>query len=353
MDYFRVMNRCKTISRRRFTRRVLTVTAAIPFIVYMDAEKNEESKIMTVTGPIDPEDTGNILTHEHILVDFIGANETGYHRWDREEVAAVTAPYIDEVKKLGCKTIFECTPNYLGRDPRLLKLISEKMQINLVTNTGLYGAMDNKFIPDYAFKESAEQLSERWIEEWEKGIEDTGIKPGFIKIGVNPGPLSELHKKLVTAAALTHKMTGLTIAAHTGPASTAFEELEILLSAGVKPEAFIWIHAQLEKDLDKHTHAAGMGAWVSLDGVNSYSIEDYVRMITHIKDKGGLHKILLSHDAGWYSPGESSGGNFIGYGAVFNQLIPALINNGFSMQDINQLMKVNPRKAFIIRKRII
>jgi phosphotriesterase-related protein len=42
--------------------------------------------IMTVQGPIDSSELGRTLEHEHILVDFIGAEETGYHRWDRKEV---------------------------------------------------------------------------------------------------------------------------------------------------------------------------------------------------------------------------------------------------------------------------
>ena len=331
----------------------MALGTALTFTPHIFSKTVTPEIIMTVLGPIDPDETGNILTHEHILVDFIGAKETGYHRWDREEVAHVVAPVIDEVKKFGCKTIFECTPECVGRDPLLLKLVSERMLINLITNTGLYGAADNKFIPNYAYEESAKQLSKRWIKEWEDGIENSGIKPGFIKIGVNPGPLSDLHKKLVTAAALTHKKTGLTIAAHTGPATTAFEEIGLLKQEGVKPDAFIWVHAQSEENPDKHLEAARMGAWVSLDGVNTNNIENYVRMITNLRDNGGFHRVLLSHDAGWYSPGEPGGGDFRGYSAIFNQLIPALINSGFSLAEIDQLLKTNPREALIIRKRII
>ena len=346
------MKRYDPISRRHFTKRILSTGALLPLLPYAFPKTGNQKIIMSVTGAIDPEDTGNILTHEHILVDFIGADKTGYDRWNREDVAGVVGPYIDEVKKFGCKTIFECTPAYIGRDPIMLQLIAERMQINLITNTGLYGATDNKFIPEYAYKESGRQLSKRWINEWENGIEDTGIKPGFIKIGVNSGPLSDLHKKLVLAAALTHKNTGLTIAAHTGPAITAFEELDILKKEGVRPDAFIWVHAQVEKDWANHLKAAEMGAWVSLDGVNTNNIEEYVKMITHLRDNGGFHRVLISHDAGWYSPGELNGGDFRGFSAVFNQLVPALINSDFTMKEIDQLLKINPRKAYLIENRL-
>lgn len=41
-----------------------------------------EPQIMTVTGPIPIAELGTTLAHEHVLVDWIGADSTGYHRWD-------------------------------------------------------------------------------------------------------------------------------------------------------------------------------------------------------------------------------------------------------------------------------
>ncbi len=76
--------------------------------------------------------------------------------------------------------------------------------MNIITNTGYYGAAGDKYIPKHAYSESAEELASRWINEWKNGIGSTGIKPGFIKIGVDDGPLSDIDKKLVEAAALTH-----------------------------------------------------------------------------------------------------------------------------------------------------
>ena len=96
--------------------------------------------------------------------------------------------------------------------------------------------------------------------------------------------LSDLHKKLVTAAARTHLKTGLTIASHTGPAVPAFEQLEILKNEGVSPEAFIWVHAQSEKDISNHVKAAAMGCWIGLDGLNDNNLADYVRMIKNLKE---------------------------------------------------------------------
>ncbi len=306
---------------------------------------------MTVNGPISPEKMGVTLTHEHILVDFIGADSVNYSRWDRQEVIKRATPFLNQIKDLGCTTFVECTPEYIGRDPLLLKTLSSSLGINILTNTGYYGAANNKYIPQHAYSETADQLASRWIGEWVNGIEETGIKPGFIKIGVAGGTLSDLHRKLVTAAARTHLKTGLTIASHTGPAVPAFEELDIIQQEGVAPEAFIWVHAQNEKDLNNHVLAAKMGAWVSLDGINDNNIDNYVGMITNMKNNNLLGKVLLSHDAGWYSPGEENGGSYRGYTTLFEKLLPALKEKQFTDEEINQILVRNPAEAFTIRVR--
>ena len=306
---------------------------------------------MTVNGPVHAETMGSWLTHEHILVDFIGADSISNERWERLEVVEKAFPYLQQVKDLGCQTFVECTPAFLGRDPLLLKSLSDSTGLNIITNTGLYGARNNKFIPGYAFEETAEQLAKRWTTEWEEGIDGTGIKPGFIKIGVDNGNLSEMHKKLITAAAITHLKTGLVIASHTGPAIPAFEQIEILKQLGVSPEAFIWVHAQSEKDLANHIKAAQSGAWISLDGLGENNIQDYLSMINNLRDDNLLNKVLLSHDAGWYDPAKENGGEYRGYTTLFEKLIPLLQNENYSEKEIDQLLVINPSQAFTIKIR--
>lgn len=310
-----------------------------------------EGIIMTVNGPVSAREMGITLVHEHILVDFIGADSINDSRWNRSEVIKKSLPFLKQIKELGCKSFVECTPAYLGRNPLLLRELSNSSGLNILTNTGYYGAGNNKYLPQHAFDETADQLADRWIKEWENGIDATGIRPGFIKIGVGSERLSDLHKKLVVAAARTHLKTGLTIASHTGPAVPAFEQIEILHSEGVAPEAFIWVHAQVEKDFSNHVKAAKMGAWIGLDGLNDNNMEDYVRMIKNMKENNMLGKVLLSHDSGWYHPGEENGGEYRGYTTIFEKLIPLLKNENFSEKEIHQLLDSNPAGAFTIRIR--
>jgi phosphotriesterase-related protein len=305
-----------------------------------------ESYINTVTGPISIDSMGLTLIHEHMLVDFVGADSINADRWNRDSVEKKILPYLLEVKKYGVRTILDCTPSYLAKDPLLLKSLSEKSGIQILTNTGFYGAVGGKYLPDFVQTETAEQLAERWIDEYENGIEGTGIKPGFIKISVNEADtLSEIDQKLVRAAAITHLNTGLTIASHTGTWKTAAQEVMILKEMGVEPSEFVWVHAQNEPDFNNYREAAKLGVWISLDGIG-WAIEPYVERLIFAKENGLLHRILISHDAGWYDPAKVYGGDFQPFTNIFEKLIPILNEKGFSEKDWNQLLKVNPKNAF-------
>jgi phosphotriesterase-related protein len=311
-------------------------------------------QIMTVRGLIPAKKLGLALIHEHVLVDLIGADKISDDRWERASVIKAVLPYLLEAKARGVQSLLDCTPAFLGRDPLLLQELSTQSGLHILTNTGYYGAVDNKYLPPWAFTESDEQLAKRWIREFEDGIDGTKIRPGFIKIGVNAGPLSPLHQKLVRAAGLTHLSTGLTICSHTGPALTAFDEIQILRQMGISPEAFVWVHAQNEPDKTRYEEAIRLGAWVSLDGMGWGSIEKYPEWLTNLKNKGALHKVLLSHDAGWYRPGEENPmGKFVGYTRFFEEVWPTLQNKGFDQKDHKLLLAENPAAAFGVHVRKI
>jgi len=311
----------------------------------------KESKVRTVRGEIPVSLMGKTLHHEHLLVDFIGADSTGYHRWNKAEVVKKVLPYLLEIKKSGYKTLVDCTPAYLGRDPELLKMLSEKSGIQIITNTGLYSAVGGKYIPKHGFTESAEQLAKRWIVEAKDGIEGTGVFPGFIKIAVDRKPLEEINRNVVEAACITHKATGLVIMSHTGLAVPAFQQLQILKSYGVDPSAFIWTHAHNEPDFGKHIEAAKMGAWIAFDNFTPNQLDRFVEFALIMKKQGLLNKVLFSHDAGWFDPAKPDGGKFRGFLEIEELLIPALIKAGLKTKEIDQLFINNPANAFKVEVR--
>ena len=319
--------------------------------VSVSANETSGKQAVTVSGAIDVKKLGATLPHEHVMVDFIGADKISRDSYEREQVFEVILPRLQKAKQAGCQSVVECTPAYLGRDPILLKRLATASGLNLLTNTGYYGAGDGKFLPAHAFEEDADQLAARWLNEWKNGIEDSGVRPGFIKIGVDSGPLSEVNQKLVRAAARVHLQSGLTIACHTGDGAAAMQEMAILRHEGVDPSAWIWVHAQNDKDQNLHLRAAERGGWVEFDGISADTIERHVELVQNMKRHELLSRVLLSHDAGWYSVGEPEGGQFRSYSTLFEQFIPALQKVGFGSKEIDQLIVENPANAFAINVR--
>jgi hypothetical protein len=197
--------------------------------------------IETVLGPLSATDFGFALPHEHVLCDFIGADKTGRHRWGASQVVATMRPYLEQARERGVASFVDCTPAYIGRDVRVLRRLSELTHLALVTNTGYYGAAGDKFLPPHAFSESVDQLADRWTRERERGIDGTNVRPGFVKIGVDPIPaggpdqLSDVDAKLVRAAARVSKRTGLTVACHTVQGRAALALLALLADEKADP----------------------------------------------------------------------------------------------------------------------
>ena len=330
------------IGRREF---IQTVSCAL---AVQTVRGGSGRTVHTVGGPVPAEDLGLTLMHEHVLVDFAGARETSRSRYDADEVVRVAVPHLDRIRKLGCRTLVDCTPAYIGRDAALLRRVSEASGVRIVTNTGYYAAGEKyKFLPGQAYTESAEQLSRRWIREYEDGIDGTGIRPGLIKIGVTRGRLPELECKLVRAAALAHRNTGLPIGSHTGDGTAALHQLEILEREGVPPEAFIWIHAQNEPDTTVHIKAAKRGAWVEFDGIAEDSAARHADFVRNMIAGGCLARTLVSQDAGWYHVGEPGGGQFRGYDFLLLGFAATLRNGGVTAGQLRTLLEKNPRTALL------
>jgi phosphotriesterase-related protein len=304
--------------------------------------------IMTVNGPIQPAEMKIALTHEHILADFIGAKEYSRDRYNADEVYARALPLVEDVKRRGCSTFVDCSPAYLGRDVQLLKRLSIATGMNFITNTGYYGAVNEKFLPPQAYTDTSHQIADRWAAEWKNGIEGTDIRPGFIKTSVDKFPLTPTQSKIIEAAALTHMATGLTIAIHTGDGEAAKEQLRILAKQGVSPQARIWVHAQNETDKIYHIEAAREKSWISFDGINPETIDVNIRNLQNMQAEGLLDQVLISQDSGWYHVGEPNGGNFKDYNTIFTRFIPAMKQNGFTQKEIDGLLIINPSKAFAV-----
>lgn len=306
--------------------------------------------VQTVRGAIAPGEFGFALIHEHVMVDFIGAAETGPHRWDVDEVTLTMLPYFEQARERGISGFVDCTPAYIGRDVHLLRRLSELSGIHILTNTGYYGAGGDRYLPPHAFTESAEDLAGRWIREWREGIDGTDVRPGFIKIGVDPAGsegLMEVDAKLVHAAAMAHRETGLVVVSHTAQGAAGLAQVAIFESEGVDPRHLILAHSDAEPDLTWHFRAAGRGAWISYDGIDARPIEEHLRLVPAMLERHP-DRLLLSMDSGWYNVGEPAGGTIRDYNALTDEFLPALLALGVGAEAIGQVTVANPARAFSV-----
>jgi len=310
--------------------------------------------VHTVLGPIPADRLGRTLVHEHLLVDFVGAAKISRNRYRREEAFATLLPYLAAFKEQGFDSFFECTPMYLGRDPELFRDLSRASGVQIVTNTGLYAAGQRTgepepFLPAYAYSLEAGELAGTWLKEWFEGIEGTAIKPGFIKIGVNPGgTLRPISEKIVRAAARTCRHSRLAVACHTGSGISALRILEILEEERVAPDKYIFVHAQSEPDALLRLRCAERGCWIELDGIGPDSAELHLGQLLELLEKGFENRVLLSQDAGWFRPGEPNGGAIRGFLYLWDRFVPMLRQNGVPEATIEHLLIHNPREAFSV-----
>lgn len=324
----------------------------IPFILILISCQSKEDVledgfIHTVNGKIKIGELGFSLTHEHVMSAF-GAEPRLVSKYDKTALLEQVLPYVKKVKELGVTTIFDCTTAYFGRDVELLKEIVNSTGIQVVTNTGFYGAAKDKYVPEFAFGATPEEISKIWIEEFENGIGNSGIKPGFIKLAFDNGSPSDIDIKLFEAGLITHLATGLTVVVHTGDNEKAVKkQLELLNQYKVNPRAWVWVHAHKSTDVEFQIQVAQSGAWVSLDGIKEKNIDEITSTILEFRKRKLLNRLLLSHDGNSFNQGRK----IRPYDAISTSLVPQLKASGLSDQEINQLMIENPKSAFEIRIR--
>ncbi len=310
-------------------------------------QNRNEQYINTASGKLSIEKLQFSLTHEHLMSNF-GAPASVVSVYDSATLCKQVIPYLKKLKLLGVSSIFDCTAAYFGRNVSLLKILSDRSGIQIITNTGFYGAAKDAYIPAFAFSETVEKIAKIWITEFEKGIDNTEIKPGFIKLAFDDGDPSPIDTKLFEAGILTHLATGLTLVVHTGNnVLAAKKQLSLLDEKKVSPSAWVWAHANKLNELPILIEAANKGAWISLDGVNDSNIDTYIKTLAIFRKEKLLHKILLSHDGNSFP----RGGDIRRYDAIACRLIPDLLLHGFTSQDIHQIMVINPKEAFSIRTR--
>ena len=305
--------------------------------------------IQTVLGPVDVDDLGLILPHEHLYIDQRTRETSGQREHHIDDVLRLMMPYLDQSQEVGVTCLIECTPTGM-QDPAVIEALARRTQVSIVMPVGLYKLL----FPENKLDMSDAEVVGWMVSEISEGIEGSGVRAGFIKMAVSDEGIADVEARNLRAAARAAKETGVIIASHTsGPlgGQHALEELEILEAQGLPGEQFNWVHAQ-HANADFHKQAAERGAYVGFDGLKPEEEERYVRLVLDALEKGLEDHILLSHDAGWYRAGEPDGGasQMRGFTYLVDGFLPRLRQEGVSEVLITQMTETNPKRAFRMRK---
>ncbi|OPZ16619.1 MAG: hypothetical protein BWZ10_01391 [candidate division BRC1 bacterium ADurb.BinA364] len=198
---------------------------------------------------------------------------------------------------------------------------------------------------------SEDALAAWMVGELENGVAGTPLRAGFIKIAADKEPLNEFQKRQLRAAARASIRTGAAIASHTPSGARAIEQADFLADSGARLNRFVWVHAQNEKDMAIHKALASRGVYIEYDAVGrKISDAEYIAMIELMIGSGFADRLLLSHDAGWYRPGEPNGGAQMPFTHLIESFLPAYKAAGASPESIEALTQNNPFSAFAMPK---
>ena len=296
---------------------------------------------MTVTGPIDPEALGLTLPHEHLWINLVREYRGDGLINDESLVLRELAHYKD----IGGRTIVECTSQGLGRDPEVLKRLSETSGVQVVMGCGLY--RDPYIDRDWLDRTSTNELADLIVSEIERGVASTGIRPGVIgEVGCDRAYISTTEERSLRAAARAQLQTGLTITTHAARWPVGIPQLELLTAEGVDPGRVIIGHCDMVSVPGYQRRLAELGAYVQLDtiqGETPYDTQRRVGLVLEMLNAGFGSRLLLSHDVCLRSNFRETGG--CGYTYVPTTFARLLEQAGVSRKQIDEFLIDNPQRA--------
>jgi phosphotriesterase-related protein len=200
------------------------------------------SEIMTVLGPIGPEELGFTSMHEHVLydgqcfrrrfgslippdppvklqdpvrLDNLGMLKHGFimsrDAFMMEDVELVAAELADFKAEGGSAVVDMSTPG-MRVDPLGTRRVSEKSGVHIVTTTGFYS---RDSWPESFLEMGPSEMEAHMMQEIDKGIEGTDVRPGHVKVAIEED-FSEPEINALRAGARVARRTGFSMTVHQG-----------------------------------------------------------------------------------------------------------------------------------------
>lgn len=299
--------------------------------------------VQTALGPVPGDQLGLTHGHEHLFVSSAGLREFYPWLFDTEaELDHVTAELI-EAREAGVRTIVDVTTPDLGRQPELIRTVSERSGVNVVVATGIW--LDH---PRALSTATAGEYADIFQHEIEVGVGGTDIRAGVIKVANSDPPgIGDEEERILRGAAEAATRTGVPVTTHTGPYTIGREQMRVFADAGVAPH-LVAIGHSFTGDVEYLREVIEAGHYLSIDHFRwRPEIEsEVIAAIATLCAEGRADHIMLAHD---YAPEQNS---FRRHGAhdspsdftyIANEVRPKLTAAGIPAADIEAMLIEAPR----------
>jgi phosphotriesterase-related protein len=321
--------------------------------------------VQTVTGAIPASELGRTLMHEHLFIAFAGAELDPNFVYDRPAVVAEAVRRLVELREVhGVKSFVEAAPIELGRDGPLLKEMSEKSGVHIICATGFY--FDAMGVPGYWRIRSAEEIAAAYIRELTHGIGNTGIRPGFIKVATGAPVITEMEKRIVAAACIAQKATGVPLITHTQDGFGGPEQQELFAAGGVEARMCLIGHCCGNPHPAYHRRVVDGGSYIGFDRIgivrlqpdevradnlaklvrDGYAGQVMMSQDRHAARLGKLQMVMTPADEAHIASLKAAGKWPPPYTHLFTNFLPMLRARGVTEADIATMLDDNPRRFF-------
>ncbi|HTA06797.1 MAG TPA: hypothetical protein VK774_10570, partial [Solirubrobacteraceae bacterium] len=189
------------------------------------------SEVQTVQGPVEADELGLTLAHEHVRFRDEAVAEQWPGRYDDQLELEAALLAVNQAKDRGVRTIVDPTAMFGGRDVRFMKRVAEETGVRIVACTGIYSY---DYLPHYFANRDVDVMADHFVEDIEIGVQGTDIRAAFLKCAADAAGVTDNVEKIHRACARACVQTGAPIMAHSMPAvGTGPRQLEIFREEGV------------------------------------------------------------------------------------------------------------------------
>lgn len=297
--------------------------------------------VRSVTGPVAPASLGQVLAHEHLIIDYGQMAGTGREVDDSQREHCVQI--LRELRKAGVGTFVDCTPPGYGRDLPLLAELSRASGMHIVASTGSFCEQWSAQPLDVATAD-LDQLAQRFIDELRMPTPSAGV----IKVATSHDAITANEGKLLRAAAIAHRLTDVPIVSHTTD-GLGLEQLDLYAREGVEPTAVLVSHVCAGTEAVEYAvEIARRGAYVGLDRIGhaAHDMAHWTHIVSRLLEEGLADRVVLSHDSvqRFDGPAEIAGHTFRDPLYINREFLPALARQGVSSEVQRLMTHENPRR---------